>query len=88
MSTFKCRIPDYHGDDDDSWQEVDAYDEQAAAEKLVEETDIESADGMSEEMDVEVLMPGSGRIENFVVYGETRPHYNAVKLREKKDVES
>ena len=85
---YKVRIPDFHGDDDDSWQEVNAYDEQEAAEKLVEETDIESAEGMSEVTDVEVLMPGFGRIEHFVVYGEMRPHYNAVKRRGEKDVKA
>ncbi|HYE38252.1 hypothetical protein [Methylocaldum sp.] len=74
---YECRASDAMGGDDDRWTPVNAYDEEAAAARFVEEYD--------EGGDYPYLSAGSGEVlvrrgdERWSVFieAESRPHYSA-----------
>ena len=73
---FEARIPDYHGEDESSWVEVEAYDCEEAARKLVEEHDDECSEGLSEGTDVQVKNFG-GEVLEYHVRGWISYSYTA-----------
>jgi hypothetical protein len=77
---FEARIPEYDGEDEDSWVSVEAYDAAGAAEEYVEDRDKESGEAPSDGVDVQVR-DRDGIIKTYQVSSWLSVNYSATPKR-------